>query len=156
MLSFFMFHADLDAGEVDVPMMPTEEEIRQAQEECARMGADEYYRDAALYDTEEQTAAADGSQGAGKLPLPFFVFCVLSVHPLHPFKLMNCRKFIIISSFQAYFSCLYFCSGAVFCRCHRGGYAPNTAVFRHGHPEHTEHQHSGLRQEGQAGQETQA
>ena len=56
-------YADLDAGEVDVPMMPTEEEIRQAQEDCARLGADEYYRDASLYDTDEAAAGAEALKG---------------------------------------------------------------------------------------------
>lgn len=46
-------------------MMPTEEEIRQAQEECARVGADEYYRDAALFDTDDTVNDADALKGKG-------------------------------------------------------------------------------------------
>ena len=59
---------DLDQGEVDVPMMPSEEEIQRMREECAALGAEAYHADAHLIDEEEnentmeETEAVAGNQ----------------------------------------------------------------------------------------------
>jgi hypothetical protein len=58
--------ADLDLGEVEVPMMPSEEEIARMREECAQLGAEEYHRDAHLADldtSEQQQDEAKGGKG---------------------------------------------------------------------------------------------
>lgn len=49
---------DLDQGEVDVPMMPSEEEIQRMREECAALGAEAYHADAHLIDEVEDSAEA--------------------------------------------------------------------------------------------------
>ncbi len=65
LLHVVLFMTDLDAGEVEVLMMPSEEEIRRAQEECALLGAEVYHADAHLVD--EAAAGLDAAAG-GKNP----------------------------------------------------------------------------------------
>jgi hypothetical protein len=52
---------DLDMGEVDVPMMPTEEELQAMRDEYEALGVDAYHADAHLIDEEDSGGAADSS-----------------------------------------------------------------------------------------------
>lgn len=52
---------DLDMGEVDVPMMPTEEELQAMRDEYEALGVDAYHADAHLIDEEDNGGAADAS-----------------------------------------------------------------------------------------------
>lgn len=63
----FLFSAfvDLDQGEVDVPMMPSEEEIQRMREECAALGAEAYHADAHLIDEEDNAETIEDSETTG-------------------------------------------------------------------------------------------
>jgi hypothetical protein len=58
--------ADLDLGEVEVPMMPSEEEIARMREECAQLGAEEYHRDAHLADLDTSEQQDEPKSGKGR------------------------------------------------------------------------------------------
>lgn len=58
---------DLDQGEVDVPMMPSEEEIQRMRDECATLGADAYHADAHLIDEEEGNGEESTEGSAAKV-----------------------------------------------------------------------------------------
>lgn len=60
---------DLDEGEVDVPMMPSEEEIQRMREECAALGADAYHADAHLIDEEDGSGEAEEVEAAVSKPV---------------------------------------------------------------------------------------
>jgi hypothetical protein len=67
-VTYYFLHpssTDLDDGEVDVPMMPSAEDILRAQEECARLGVEAYHADAHLSD-EEEDEEEEGKAAAGR------------------------------------------------------------------------------------------